>query len=750
MPDIEIDAPDGSVVIFDEGTPDAEIERVMRAEYGVQRQRRRDEAGYNDLSGALATVGSFGFRVNEPIAGAIGGVSDVLGAPGRGDLRSMGDVFSEGYERESNRTRAARERFIRERPLVGNFSLGAGAAVPALATAGQATAPMFATGRYAAPRAAAIGSGRAAEEAAARNAISERLSRGGLPGLANRVAHGGAYGGVFGWAAGATNYENDPNVDDLQNWQNRLEAANWSGGMGAGVGAAVPPALAGAGAAGNLGRQAFDGARRALGGVFGRASSSPSVIPSEAIGPIGRMADRGGLLPSQVGDRLAGARANPQGEVLLDVFDRPGVTMGRVYAQSPGRSGQIAEDTATQRVLAASQRIDTALRRALGVNETRSAALSRLERDYAALDQAYDSVLRGRWTAEQERLYQQRIEPLFRDEGEVGRLMRQARDEARSAWDLARANNRVRGDFSSPENRAQMLHRIKGVLGDIFERDAAEHFQRNYSTDTERRAFYRTFANLLDPEGGPPIIPGYRAVTERAGTYHQGRRAIEAGEDFTNMAPEEVDRVMFGERMPDGTRRPGTGMTEFERLHARIGLADTVRRSTQGTVTGSHNPVTVSLQRPEVQRAISAAFDTPEQAAEFIGTLNTQGRLARNALAWTRGSQTFENTSHGMTEAAEALGGAASSTVRGRGMEAVQRALRPAWNALTGPALEGRNSRVGEVLWRRVDDAESYQFASEVERLLAERRVGMAGQTAASAVGSASAGGASQRRRRHQ
>jgi hypothetical protein len=762
MPPIEIDAPDGSIVEFPEGTPDDVITRAMAQNYPSRRP-----SGYTDAQGAAATLGGLGFRVNEPITGLFGGIGDVLTAPLRGDLRPMGEQFSSGYRRESSRTRALRNQFIEDRPLAGNFTEGTGAAVPivaaTIASGGTATPQML--GSRVAQNTLAQGAERAYAGEAVRRAAIERAGRGGLGGVTTRAFDAGGAGALYGYGTGLTNYEDDPNLDQVGNLTNRFANANFSGGVGAVTGVAIPPAIAGIGAlsrnAGNALAPAWEGAanmaRRftlvpadntlgALGGNLGAGgrprvpppNRPPPMIPPEAIGTIERLANRSRMTPQQVGSELGQARRNPQGEVLVDIFREPGIQTFRSLTQGPGQTSQRARDIATQRILAASGRIDQAARQALIPDgRTRGQVMAGLEDDYRRLSvEAYQPLWRERWTPRQEALYQQRIVPFLRDPGPVGDMVRRAEREARETFALDVANGRVRGTFD--ENRARALHYLKMELGDVFEAEALRSSGARSTRDAARRSFYRTFADLIDPpptENGQAveaIIPGYREITNLAGDYHAAQRALRAGGRWLTMAGDEV----AAER---------AAMTQFERYHARVALADSIRTAAQGTVDGARNPVTLALRRPSTQDAIRAAFDDPEQAAEFLSTLNRQRELADNALRWNSGSSSYSNAMHGADEMLNAGADATASAATGNPGAAAGRLARWGINAATLGRIESRNNRVGEVLSRRVDDPESEAFAREVERLLMERQNRASVQSAAGRAGAVQQSGARNR-----
>jgi hypothetical protein len=308
---------------------------------------------------------------------------------------------------------------------------------------------------------------------------------------------------------------------------------------------------------------------------------------------------------------------------------------------------------------------------------------------------------------------------------------------------------------------------MKMELGEIFEDQSREAYGARAARDNSRRAFYRTFSDLLDPPPGTAgrfqghdeaLSPGYREITSRAGDFHAGRRAIESGQSWLRADEADVAREL-------------ARMTPFERYHARVGLADAIRHESRGTVDGDRNPVRAILRDPEAQSAIRAAFDTPQQAADFLssvtqtnstpysqavgsvaqgaddllGTIGTQNRLVRNAREWGAGSTTAGNLAYGEDEAFNAAVDTGAQVATGNPLGALRRGMQGAANALSLGHIERVNNVRGDNLLRRVDTQESTDFARAVVEELRRRDAVRSTASAASQAGSA-AGGSQQGR----
>jgi hypothetical protein len=192
-------------------------------------------------------------------------------------------------------------------------------------------------------------------------------------------------------------------------------------------------------------------------------------------------------------------------------------------------------------------------------------------------------------------------------------------------------------------------------------------------------------------------------------------------------------------------------MTPFQLEHARIGMADAISSAIGrgGKVVGNANVANSQmLNSPEGQRRIAAMFDTPEQAADFLGTVTTQNQLMRNASGWGGGSTSYSNFAHGEDNAMAAVD-AVVDVARGDIGRAVSKTGRQIGNFLTNDAIERGNNVAGEALLRRIDGPEAKAFTDEVVRLLRERASTRRTNATVTRIGAAAAGvGAAKARKR--
>lgn len=717
-------------------------------------QRRRwDENGRLIIDGSATSPRA---TVGQEVEGALAAInrgipfSNDVSSAGAGVLEAArGGNFGEGFRRQRQRTIDAANAFTARHPLGGNFLTGAGMALPVAMTMG-ALSPLTTM----AQRAGMVGAERAAMEAATRQSLAARAPT-GAAGFLNQTAQAsaGGAGGALVYGAGAPEQAG-------QSLRDRYEAGRELMPLGAAAGAATPAIVNTAGAvlrpawrafaspepiatraaeqgAGVFGSQAFSGGGR-------RPPRRPrsARIPREAAGTLDRLRQRSVQSVDQLEARVAQAQADPQGRVVADLFDDPGVRTLRAIGQGPGQTGQRMARVVRERIAAAPGRIAQALERGLGVGESRHAALTRLEGSYRDLSsQAYGPLWRRPMTVEQRQLYQQRIAPMLDPDNpnaEVRRIMQIALRKARAQFDLDLQVGRVEGTFD--ENLPRALHYIKQELGNRADFERVNLRGTSGNRIGTLRQLYRQFADMLDPPQGSPIqggaiIPDYRRISSAAGDYFSAREALEEGAAWLRMSADEV-------------RASRTGMTDFELYHARVALADEIRSATRGRVVGNQN-VAAKLDDPEMQQAIAVAFDTPEQAARFLSTVNTQNELARNALGWGGGSTTYTNALHGADEALNAM--AEGLTAAGGGPGAL---VRPAWNmaqrAATLGAIERRNNTVGQVLLHPADGPDARAFTDEVIRILRERELSRNAATRIAPRAGAAAGGTTANQRRRQ
>lgn len=643
--------------------------------------------GYTEAAGGIANLGqgaSFGF--NDEIAGAIGGGVDAL----------QGRDFSQGYQREATRTREYRDQFLRDRPMVGNALQGTGAAAPVMAALATGQ-PQLAAG--------ALNPGRAA-----------------APGLAMRMGQGAATGSAYGYAYGFGSADGEPVGE-------RMLAGNDAAVLGGAIGGVLPPAFSGARyLQERIGRPAWDfatGAARqipvpagesvgAMGRPMRRSPATPNRRPERfdpvVGGALERLANRSRQTPERIESRLREYRMNPNGEVLADAFDQPGVQTLRSMTQSPGQTGQRAAEVARQRFTQAPERILGDLNRRMAVAETPEQALASLRSQYERVSaENYQPVFAQPMSASARQRVDARLQP-YRDDP----VLRDADARAQRIFTRDRNNETVTGTLE--DNYARYLHYLKMGLDEAV---AAAPIGSRGLQSTEMRGVFQMRQRILNAID--ENVPGYRQARAEWGGLIEAEEALAQGATMLNMTSGALRQQM-------------QAMSPFARYHARVGFANAVgqRMGLRGSVNGNRNVAEV-LGSPEMQARTRAMFDSPEEAAAFLDTLNQQNMLMRNAQQWNGGSTTGANAAHMEDNASNALE-AGIDLASGRRTSAVSRAR----NIVTGGLQERANNRVGETLLRRVDN--DADFARLVVEELRRREAARLAQAQAGRLGGATAG----------
>lgn len=704
---IEVVDSDGTVIEFPDGTPNATITSVMRRRDQDRQARARgvDAGGRARAPATPAPVSRRG--QSAPLMQEIEGGLAALnrGLPFANDVSSagagllsmaQGGSFGEGFQRQRQRTLDVANDFTARRPNVSNLATGTGMALPMLATMGATIAPQT-TG------------------AAAR----------GLGGFARQTGEAATIGAGFGAAYGAGR----PELTGA-GWQERLGAANEGLALGGALGAAAPAAV-------NVARAGARPLTSALsrvidtmpvprpntvGAMGGNLQAPPPRRPAglrpNVARAVDRLADRSQQGAAQVEQRLAGARANPQGQVLADVFDTPGVQTVRSMTQFPGRTGQRAADAARERFQAAPDRILADLNRRLRVAETPEQAMRALRSQYDEVSaQNYQPVFAQQLGAEQRQALENALAPFLDDP-----VMRDAVQRAERIFNRQRALGLMSGQID--DNFARYVHLLKMGLDDAV---AGAPVGSRGLQATEMRDVYAMRARILNAIDNN--VPGYAQARARWGGLVEAEEALTEGAAMIRQGHGSIQ-----ERMGQ--------MTPFAQYHARVGFANELanRLGLRGSVNGNRN-VAEALGSPEMQRRVAAMFETPEEAAAFLDTLNTQNMLMRNAAGWQGGSSTAANLAFQEDNLAGALADAAGHAATGRPGTAVAGLWGQARNALSMGAVERHNNEVGAALLRRIDDAEAKEFADAVVAEL-RRREAARNAAARTARGAGAAGGA--------
>lgn len=678
-------------------------------------QLRNRRSPMQQTQGAVANFNRgipFSADVSGATVGAMRGGGEILrqlNTPDQGPLDpfAIEAAARGGYQDQVQAERGAQQQFRGDHPMTASLLEGTGIAAtvaPSLMMAGAPTAAQATTR---------------------------------TPGLFGRMGQGASTSSLYGYAYGAGGHDQAglPLLD-------RAAAGNEGAAYAAAFGAAIPPALSVANQAyQRLGRPAWEaatGAARRLplpapnsvGAMGGNLRPPPAPrrpptppqrpqIPAPVVNYVERNAHRERLTPDQLEAEFGRARANPQGQVLNDVFGENGVRQLRPIVQSPGETSRRAAEVMSERNAAQGDIIIGSLRRNLGVSESRQAAIRRLGEDYERVSaESYRPVFEQRISPAQREGLDNALRPYADDP-----VFQRAQREAQEIFARDRRNGLVQGELN--DNYARWAHYVKMGLDDAV---AAAPVGSRGLQATQMRGVNEMRTRIV--RAIDENVPGYREARAQWGGLRSAEEALDEGAAFLRMNADEVQARV-------------AQMTPFELEHARIGMADAVSEAVgrSGRVVGNANVANSQfLNSPEGRRRIAALFDTPEQAADFLGTVTSQNRLMRNAIGWNGGSSSYANFAHGDDNAAAAAAEGFVDVVRGDVGRAVNRGARQVGNLVFNGAIERQNNIVGEGALRRIDNAEAQQFTDELIRILREREATRAGQAAATRPLSAGAG----------
>lgn len=696
---------DGLIVEFPDDTDEATINSVMaqrHTEYEARQAAGNQQMGAQPAPaappppapmrgqqrGLMAEVTQGLQAVNrgipfaQDVSAAVNGLAEAL----------QGRDFGEGVQAGRDYNQRLHEDFEARRPYASRFLEGSGNALPLALSGGQSA-----------------------------TAQATQSTLRGFPLWAQQTVHAGTTGAGVGAIYGG-NTADAGNSGDLNE---RIDRANEGAGWGAALGAVTPTAV-------NSAREIWDNAVRPAWeaaantarripvpepnsvGAMGRPMRPPppnATGPTDPVQPATRrrittLADRARTNADTVEQYVGDARRNPQGQRMVDAFGDAGVRQLRPIAQAPGRTGQLAADAADQRFQEAPDLLVASLRRNLNVAETRSAAIRRLEREYqAASAENYNPLFERQLTAQQRGnidgvLQRYRADPVLRD----------AMERAERIFTRDQAAGIVTGTIDA--NFARYAHYLKMGLDDAVTAGLRRADGSGAGATELRgiREMRRQILGTIDDN-----IPGYQQARSRWSTIAEAEEALDEGAQFLRMDAEEVVT-----RMQE--------MTAFQREHARIGLAHELQQriGLAGNTEGRNNVANIqALRAPEMRRRLAAVFETPEQAADFLGTASTQNRLMRNAQAWNGGSQTQGNQAYEADSSVAAMADIVGNAATGRFGQAVNSTARRVGNAVTGNAIEHSNNQFGADLLRRIDARESQAFTDEVIRILREREAGI-------------------------
>lgn len=701
-----------------QGDANAELDR--RVQYASDPNYYRNRARI----ATFAHGGSFGLQ--DELTGVGGGViraiQDASGpslGPGDDMWSRLGRGYQAGYHDAAGEVRGDIAQYRRERPAEAlGTEVAGGLMSPAnrLLGAGVSRLPFGA-------------------------ALTRAAAGKGLPAWFAQTVQGaetGALGGgIYGFNTG----------DD----GDRLASAGQGAEVGAVLGGAIPtavnaarpviaPLARGATQAGqalwNALPTAEPNAVGALGGNLRwnaprvpRTQAGPTpVIPPAAADVIDRLAANSGLSASDVSAATADARATPQGQVLADLFRRSGRDYVRGATHFTGKAGDIVEPVVESRFANAPSHIENALRSGLGVGDhTVAGAKAALDASQEALRQQFDALF-GPTTPRQQALFEERVAPLLQAAPDL--LQRPMRD-ALAVYQGDVAAGRATENVN--ENVGRFLHILKNQLGLHADFEAANGGMREGAL----RQLYGQLNHAIDPGGsGEAIVPGYREPVAAQQTIYQARNALRTGSQWLNGDANTV-------------RQQISQMSQSERFHARVGLAERIIRATAGA-DGRNVNVANAIANNNVRAVIAAAFDDPAQAAQFLDKVaRTQGDLARNAAAWIGGSTTQVNAAQHALSGADVI--SAARAARGGPIEMAAHVGHSLYNAARDEAVravERNYAQATQALMTPIDSAESETFTKEVARLLRNRQAARA--RAAARQRAAASGAVSSQQRRDQ
>jgi len=359
----------------------------------------------------------------------------------------------------------------------------------------------------------------------------------------------------------------------------------------------------------------------------------------------------------------------------------------------------------------------------MNVTESPFMANERLAREYDSVSaDLYNPLFKNQLDPAAQARAMQHVQAIADDP-----VMIDAQTRAQRIFDRDRRNGLVTGGLM--DNYARALHYMKmGIDG--ASKFATHPLQGLDATEVRGiREMRRQFVNMIDE-----TIPNYREARQRWAGISSAEDALEEGGRWLSMRGEEV-----------AARRQE--MTPFELQHARIGLVDSIRGATRGAVNRNKN-VAIALDDPDIQEAIAAAFDTPEQAAQFLSSVNTQYELMRNASTWGGGSSTYANAAHGDSQIAATMIDAGLSGARGDVGGFLNRQGGKIGNFITAGMQERADDVVGAAMARPVTGTpDAPDFARQVIELLQQQEQRAATNTRASTAAGAAAGGAYGRRK---
>lgn len=577
---IEIEAPDGSIVEFPDGTDDATIERAMQQTFTQSRPRQfapsnAPRSAYDEISGVASRVRNFlpgtdelqgalkgageavrGFM--DPSSGGVSVLDTADGVSMQERLQGAQGGYQQGYQREVTRERDQRDDFAARKPVIsgaidlgGALATGGLIAAPAAAAVGarggnllmRAGAASTAGAAYGATygfadrgnveqrgQNALIGGGVGAVTGAAfpvaGRAIGTRAGIARTPlAVAGGSSAGAAAGGAFGYASGTTDEE-------------RAQLAGEFAGVGAALGGGAALAAPAVRQIGRTAGPAFnrlmsDTSGMAPAGAMGwppgqpprRRTGGAPTVRDEVDTSLQRMAARRQLTPDKLEEIAQEAEATGRNPLAAQVLGEPGLQRLQTNASLPGQAAQRTADTIAARRSGAAQRVTDDIDTAMG-SQTRMGAKAGIATDFEAMAAEYNPLLS-----------QTRLSPqaTSRIDDALSFIPEREIDTVTAAAGRIAKYDGLSLDTLPP---AQRYHYLKMGIGqriDGMGREGLEGVERQRLT----QALGRFRGRLED------AVPGYKELNGRWMDTAQSEEALKWADDFfaggkNAMRPEEI------------------------------------------------------------------------------------------------------------------------------------------------------------------------------------------------------------------
>lgn len=453
--------------------------------------------------------------------------------------------------------------------------------------------------------------------------IASRLGSGLLGTAAGATADGVAYGALAGAAEGSGG--------------ERFEKALSGGALGAGLGAAIPVAVAGGGML----------AAPAISNITARINPS-----RYADRQLLQAATESGQTPAQVADRVGAALADGQTEYrLLDALDNAGRRKAAVVAKNPGEGRQQLVEFLDQRQAGQGGRVAQAIEEGLGASETAQVAAARMTAARRAQDNDAFGAVRADAEHVNVRPALDRINSVLRP-GEMGHL----NEGTGIAYDSVEAAlARARSLLTDGRSQTVGFEQVQRARGDIA--DAVEVARRAGAGNKAR--LLRGVRDDLDA-ALQDASPGFREAMQNSAARAREIEAVETGALAARRGRSEDKIAAFGRLQPG------------EQAGFRTGYADPLIARAQGSAMGTDaaRPLTSLAARTELP-----AFAAAGQGDRMMRRLGRESEMFRNRAVATGGSATAENLADSAATGIDTaiIGRLLSGDFLGAGRNALQR-----------------------------------------------------------------------------